>query len=146
MNASRSRARPEALEIDGTVAPVTVLRLKTDNVAHIEKELRARIKSVRQTFPYAPIVVDVAGLDEASALDLPLHDLAERLRACKLLPVGVANLPPSAMWNAAAAGMAVGPLGATPSPLEGGAPVVGAGPAAPEGPAAWVRPAPPARE
>lgn len=96
-----------AIELDGTVAPVTVLRLNTTNVGHIEKELRARIASVRQAFPYAPVVVDVAALDEASARELSLHDLADRLRACQLLPVGVANLPSSAVWNAAAAGMAV---------------------------------------
>jgi septum site-determining protein MinC len=40
-------------------------------------------------------------------MELSLLDLAERLRACKLLPVGAANLPASAVWNAAAAGIAV---------------------------------------
>jgi septum site-determining protein MinC len=107
MNASHNRARSEAFEIDGSVASVTVLRLKTINVAHIEEELRARVASLGHMFPYSPVVVDVAELDDASAQELPLHDLADRLRACKLLPVGAANLPPSAVWNAAAAGMAV---------------------------------------
>ncbi len=104
----------DAFDVDGTVAPVTVLRLKTVDVDDIEKQLRARAKA---TQPYAPVVVDVAGLDEASAMELPLHDLAERLRACKLVPVGAANLPPSAVWNAAAAGMALVDLAAArPSP------------------------------
>ena len=94
----------DAFDVDGTVAPVTVLRLKTVDIDDIEEQLRARARS---TPPFAPVVVDVAGLDEASAMELPLHDLAERLRACKLVPVGAANLPPSAVWNAAAAGMAV---------------------------------------
>jgi septum site-determining protein MinC len=117
MNASGSRARSDAFEVDLTVAPVTVLRLKTANVARIEADLRARIASVKQMFPYAPVVVDVAELDETSARELPLHDLADRLRACKLIPVGAANLPPSAVWNAAAAGMAVVQL-AAPRPVE----------------------------
>ena len=112
MNARGSQARSDAFEIDLTVAPVTVLRLKTADVVQIEKGLRARIASVQQMFPYAPVVVDLAELDEASALELPLHDLADRLRACKLVPVGAANLPPSAVWNAAAAGMAVVQLAA----------------------------------
>ncbi|HWE28535.1 MAG TPA: septum site-determining protein MinC [Polyangia bacterium] len=119
MSASRRHAGSDAFEIDGSVAPVTVLRLKTVDVARIDKELRARAASVRQMFPYAPVVVDVAELDEASALELPLHDLAERLRACQLIPLGAANLPPSAVWNAAAAGMAVIQLAAAPTtPVE----------------------------
>src|SRR4051812_38018730 len=120
----------DAFDIDGTVAPVTVLRLKTSDVTQIAESLRARIASVRQTFPFAPVVVDVARLDEASALELPLQDLAERLRASNLLPVGVANLPPSAMWNAAAAGLAVVQLAvaptasvAPPPPVEAALPV-----------------------
>ena len=111
----------DAFDVDGTVAPVTVLRLKTVDVDDIEKQLRA--SSAR---PYTPVVVDVAGLDEATAMELPLHDLADRLRACKLVPVGAANLPPSAVWNAAAAGMAVVELTAPTSPA----------PAAPPAPAA----------
>jgi len=94
----------DAFEVDGTVAPVTVLRLKTDDIGRIEKGLRSLL---RGSLPFAPVVLDLAQLDEASALDLPLHDLAARMRACQLLPVGAANLPSSAVWNAAAAGMAV---------------------------------------
>src|SRR5579864_3151824 len=108
----------DAFDIDGTVAPVTVLRLKTGDVAHIEADLRARAASFPQAYPYPPVVVDVAALDEASARELPLQDLAERLRACKLVPVGAANLPPSAVWNAAAAGIAVVQLAAPVAPVE----------------------------
>jgi septum site-determining protein MinC len=107
MHARSSRAPSDAFEIDVTVAPVMVLRLKTADTAHIEQDLRAHIASVRQRFPYSPVVVDLAGLDEASVMELSLLDLADRLRACKLIPVGAANLPASAVWNAAAAGMGV---------------------------------------
>jgi septum site-determining protein MinC len=129
----------ETFELTGSVAPVTVLRLKTTDVTRIEEELRARIDAVPLTFLYAPVIVDLADL-EADALDLPLHDLAQRLRACKLVPIGAANLPQMAVWNAAASGMAVvelagavarpvdparsAPLGATPPPTEEKAPAV----------------------
>jgi septum site-determining protein MinC len=103
----------DAFDVDGSVAPVTVLRLKTADVGDIEKQLRVAMK---RTAPYSPVIVDVAALDEASAMELPLHDLAERQRACKLVPVGAANLPASAVWNAAAAGMAIVELAAPPPP------------------------------
>jgi septum site-determining protein MinC len=107
MHASRSL---ETFAVAGITAPVTILRLKTVDVDQIEAELRARIEARPQAFLYAPVIVDLADLD-ADALDLPLHHLAERLRACKLVPIGAANLPPMAVWNAAASGMAVVQLG-----------------------------------
>jgi septum site-determining protein MinC len=123
----------DAFEVDGTVAPVTVLRLKTDDVGRIEKGMRALL---RGSLPFAPVVLDLAQLDEASALDLPLHDLAARMRACQLLPVGAANLPSSAVWNAAAAGMAIVQLSA--------APIINKEPPPAEPAAKPVEPAPPA--
>jgi septum site-determining protein MinC len=106
MNAARSQTRAEAFTITGTLAPITILRLKTVDVDQIEADLRARIDARPHVFLYAPVIVDLADL-EADALELPLHHLAERLRACKLVPVGAANLPSMAVWNAAASGLAV---------------------------------------
>src|SRR5436309_28429 len=133
MGASRS----DAFEISGTMAPVTVLRLKTVDVDRIEEALRAHIAALPLSFFHAPVIVDLAELGD-DALDLPLHHLAERLRACKLVPIGAANLPAMAVWNAAASGMAVvqlaggiarpvdpersEPLGAEPPPPETSAP------------------------
>jgi septum site-determining protein MinC len=110
MNASRSQARSDTFEITGTPAAVTVLRLKTLDIARFEEDLRARIAGAPLAFLYAPVIVDLADL-EHDALELPLHHLADRLRACKLNPIGAANLPPMAVWNAAASGMAVVKLG-----------------------------------
>jgi septum site-determining protein MinC len=118
----------EAFEVDGTAAPVTVLRLRTVNIARIEKELRGI--AARQAFPYGPIVIDVAELDETSARELPLHELADRIRACKLVPVGAANLPASAVWNAAAAGIGVVQL-AAPAPAVAPAPAIAPTPVEP---------------
>lgn len=109
MHASRSQSRSEAFAIAGITAPVTILRLKTVDVDQIEAELRARIDARPDAFLYAPVIVDLADLEDA--LELPLHHLAERLRACKLVPIGAANLPRMAVWNAAASGMAVVQLG-----------------------------------
>jgi septum site-determining protein MinC len=131
MSARPSRARSAAFDVDGGIAPVTVLRLRTSDVAHIEADLRALVASMRGTLPYAPVVLDLAQLDDESAMELPLHDVAERLRACKLLPVGAANLPPSAVWNAAAAGIAVVQLAAAAAPPVEPAPVEPAPPPAP---------------
>jgi septum site-determining protein MinC len=133
MSLSPGQAHSDVVEIIGTVSPVTVLRLKSVDVERIEEDLRARIDAAPLTFLYAPVIVDLARL-EGDALDLPLHHLAERLRACKLVPLGAANLPAMAVWNAAASGMAVvnlgdrnarpvdpeksQPLGAEPPPAE----------------------------
>jgi septum site-determining protein MinC len=124
MNRERTRPRAEAFELDASLAPVTVLRLCTADVARIEKELRARLSSLRHAFPYAAVVIDVGALDEASARELPLLDLVERLRACRLLPVGAANLPPTAVWNAAAASIGVVELAAAPPIVPEPSPVV----------------------
>jgi septum site-determining protein MinC len=132
----------DAFEIQATVTAATVLRLKTVDVAQIEAQLRAHIATMPQKLLYAPIVVDVAAL-EAEVVDLPLHDLAERLRACKLVPVGAANLPAWAVWNAAAAGMANVQLGA---PVAAAPPAALAPPVAPASPVAPAPPPPPRAE
>jgi septum site-determining protein MinC len=98
-----------AFELKGTLTPVTVLRLHTSDVARIADELRARIDPAPQLFLHAPVVIDVAELDASAALELGA--LAERLRACHLTPVGVANLPSERVAQAAAAGLAVVQLG-----------------------------------
>ena len=118
MNASLSQGRSEAFELTGTVASVTVLRLKTIDVAQIEAELRERIAVAPMRFLHAPVIIDVGEL-EADAVDLPLHDLADRLRGCKLVPIGAANLPQMALWNASASGLALVQLaGATAQPVD----------------------------
>jgi septum site-determining protein MinC len=93
-----------AFELKGTVTPVTVLCLHTGDVERIVDELRVRIAPVPQMFLNAPVVVD---LGEVRDLDVPLAALAERLRACKLVPVGVAHAGAEQMARAAEAGLAI---------------------------------------
>jgi septum site-determining protein MinC len=96
-----------AFEIKGTIAPVSVLCLRSIDVDQIERELRARVDAAPQLFTNAPIVIDVADV----AGPLPLTALVERVRQCKLLPIGVAHLPADQLTLAASAGLAIMQLG-----------------------------------
>jgi septum site-determining protein MinC len=97
-----------ALEVKGTITPVTVLCLRSTDVAAIERELRARVAPAPQMFLHAPVVLDVAGVD---AEDVPLAAVVEVARRCKLIPVGVAHLPPERIALATELGLAVVQLG-----------------------------------
>jgi septum site-determining protein MinC len=98
-----------AFEIKGTIAPVTVLCLRTVDLARIERDLQARVAQAPQLFAHAPIVLDLADVADAAAL--PLSALVERVRACKLVPIGVAHLPAEQIERAAELGLAVLQLG-----------------------------------
>jgi septum site-determining protein MinC len=98
-----------AFDIKGTITPVTVLRLYTIDVDRIERELRARIAPAPQMFANAPIVIDVVDLPDD--VELPLASLVERLRACKLMPVGMANGAGAELARAVEAGLAIVQIG-----------------------------------
>jgi septum site-determining protein MinC len=110
---ARSEARlveqMPAFDIKGTITPVTVLRLYTTDVDRIERELRIRIAPAPQMFANAPIVIDVADLP--ADVELPLASLVERLRACKLMPVGMANGGGAELARAVEAGLAIVQIG-----------------------------------
>ncbi len=99
-----------AFEVKGTIAPVTVLCLRSTELDRIEEELRARVEPAPQMFLNAPIVIDVSDIEgELEALSLP--GLVERLRRCRLIPIGVAHLPADQAALAAEIGLAVVQLG-----------------------------------
>ncbi len=98
-----------ALEVKGTIAPVTVLCLRTVDIERIERELAARVAQAPQLFANAPIVIDLA--DVPQPLELALPSLVERVRGCKLVPVGLAHLAAEQLPQAAALGLAVMQLG-----------------------------------
>jgi septum site-determining protein MinC len=98
-----------ALEVKGTITPVTVLCLRTRDVARIERELRARVEPAPQMFLNAPVVIDVADVEGDGAV--PLGEILERVRGCKLVPVGVAHLPAEHVGLAAEVGLAIVQLG-----------------------------------
>jgi septum site-determining protein MinC len=98
-----------AFEVNGTIAPVTVLCLRTGDVERIDRELRARVAQAPQLFANAPVVIDLADVPVAD--DLPLGEIVARARACKLVPVGLAHLPAEQLALAAETGLAIMQLG-----------------------------------
>lgn len=108
--AMSSMPRGPAFEVKGTIAPVTVLCLRTVDVGRIERELAARIAPAPQMFLNAPCVIDLADVDDPGG-PLPLAEIVRLVRACRLNPVGLAHLPPSEVQRAADVGLAVVQLG-----------------------------------
>jgi septum site-determining protein MinC len=102
--------RGPAFEVKGTIAPVTVLCLRTVDVGRIERELAARIAPAPQMFLNAPCVIDLADVIDAGG-PLPLDAIVRLVRACRLNPVGLAHLPAGEIQRAADVGLAVVQLG-----------------------------------
>ncbi|MDB4969036.1 MAG: hypothetical protein JWN44_4725 [Myxococcales bacterium] len=140
-----------AFEVKGTIAPVTVLCLRSTELDRIEAELRARVEPAPQMFLNAPIVIDVADIEgELDSLSLP--GLVERLRRCRLIPIGVAHLPAAQAKLAAEMGLAVVQLGfgrtrgaRANSPAHEMPPAAAAAPVAAPAPAPAAAPAPTAK-
>src|SRR5690242_20031100 len=107
---AQTSALPPAFELKGTIAPVTVLCLRSTEMARVEEELRARVEPAPQMFANAPIVIDVADIEQELE-SLSLAAVMETLRRCKLIPIGVAHLPPDRIALAAEVGLAVVQLG-----------------------------------
>lgn len=111
-NRARAAARASsgpAFEIKGTIAPVTVLCLRTTDLSQIERELRARVEPAPQLFLNAPVVIDVADVEEGTTL--PLAEVVASLRQFRLVPVGVAHLSATDVGQAAEVGLAIVQLG-----------------------------------
>src|SRR5215471_16949997 len=84
-------ARPVAFDLKGTMAPLTVLRLRSTDVALIERQLRVKIAQLPQLFLDAPVLFDLGALGAEEGEALPVGDLVRALKLCKLVPVAVAN-------------------------------------------------------
>jgi septum site-determining protein MinC len=98
--------RAVAFDLKGTMAPLTVLRLRATDVALVERQLRVKIAQLPQLFIDAPVLLDLGALgDEAAAL--PFAELVQVLKLCKLVPVAVSNLPDALRPAAVAAGLGV---------------------------------------
>lgn len=98
------------------VAPLTVLRLRTTDVAVINKQLRTKVAQMPQFFQDAPVLLDLGALgDDGSRL--PFGELAAVLRTCKMVPVAITNADEDARTRAASAGFG---YVAPPAPKGGG--------------------------
>src|SRR5450432_1684665 len=109
----RAESRPQAggkrqvaFDLKGTMAPLTVLRLRATDVVLIERQLRVKIAQLPQLFIDAPVLLDLGALgDDAAAL--PFAELVQVLKLCKLVPVAVSNVPEALRSLAVAAGLGI---------------------------------------
>src|SRR4051812_26243334 len=100
-----------AFELKGVMTPVTVLRLRSRDTNAVDRQLRAKVSQFPQFFRDAMVVIDFAGLD-GDPDGISLAGLAHVLRACKVVPIGVANLAATHADEAKSAGLAQIRLGA----------------------------------
>lgn len=96
--------RAVPFDLKGTMAPLTVLRLRSLDLAVIERHLRIKIAQLPQIFLNAPVLVDVGTLTGQGA-GLAIEELVRCLRSCKLVPVAIANLTEELRERAVAAGL-----------------------------------------
>jgi septum site-determining protein MinC len=96
--------RAVPFDLKGTMAPITVLRLRSLDLAVIERHLRIKIAQLPQLFLNAPVLIDVGALAGHGA-GLAIEELVRSLRSCKLVPVAIANLADELRERAVAAGL-----------------------------------------
>ncbi len=95
-----------ALELKGSVFTLSVLRLLSPQLDKIEHDLKERIAQGPKFFEYAPMIIDL-DLVKDRAAELDLSDLIARMRAAKLIPLGVRNGSQEQHQAALDAGLAV---------------------------------------
>src|SRR5262245_61095483 len=82
---------PAAFDLKGTMAPLTVLRLRSSDIQMVDRQLRVRISQLPHMFLHAPVLIDLGALEEASPLTV--IQVVAILKACKLVPVAATNVP-----------------------------------------------------
>jgi septum site-determining protein MinC len=119
--------RTVPFDLKGTMAPLTVLRLRSLDLPIIERHLRIKIAQLPQLFTNAPVLIDLGALPGQGA-GLPIGELTRMLRSCKLVPVAIANLADELREQALAAGLGImHQAAARPRSDDRAAPVSGAG-------------------
>ena len=83
--------RPPAFDLKGTMAPLTVLRLRSSDIQMVDRQLRVKISQLPHMFLHAPVLIDLGALEEASPLTV--IQVVAILKACKLVPVAATNVP-----------------------------------------------------
>ncbi len=110
--------RAVPFDLKGTMAPLTVLRLRSLDLAIIERHLRIKIAQLPQLFLNAPVLIDVGTLAGHGA-GLAIEELVRSLRSCKLVPVAIANLADELRERAVAAGLGLMQQAAGAPPARG---------------------------
>lgn len=95
-----------AIDLKGSVFTLTVLRVNSANLTHIESELRERIAQGPRFFDNAPVVIDVENL-KSETEDFDLGSFLDLLKRVKLIPVGVRHANTNIQEQALQAGVAV---------------------------------------
>ena len=83
--------RVAAFDLKGTMAPLTVLRLRSSDIQLVDRQLRVKISQLPHMFLHAPVLIDLGALEEASPLTV--IQVVAILKACKLVPVAATNVP-----------------------------------------------------
>jgi septum site-determining protein MinC len=107
--------RPAAFDLKGTMAPLTVLRLRSSDIQMVDRQLRVKISQLPHMFLHAPVLIDLGALEEASPLTV--IQVVAILKACKLVPVAATNVPEA--MRATIANEGLGILQAAPAPGRG---------------------------
>jgi len=97
--------RPAAFDLKGTMAPLTVLRLRSSDIQLVDRQLRVRISQLPHMFLHAPVLIDLGALEEASPLTV--IQVVAILKACKLVPVAATNVPLAMMATIANEGLGI---------------------------------------
>jgi septum site-determining protein MinC len=106
---------PPAFDLKGTMAPLTVLRLRSTDIQMVNNQLRLKISQLPHMFLNAPVLIDLGSLEEASPLTV--IQVVAILKACKLVPVAATNVPEA--MRATIANEGLGILQASPPPARG---------------------------
>jgi septum site-determining protein MinC len=115
MAAAAPPKRPPAFDLKGTMAPLTVLRLRSSDIQMVDRQLRVKISQLPHMFLHAPVLIDLGALDEASPLTV--IQVVAILKACKLVPVAATNVPEA--MRATIVNEGLGILQAPPAPGRG---------------------------
>jgi septum site-determining protein MinC len=107
--------RPPAFDLKGTMAPLTVLRLRSSDIQLVNNQLRLKISQLPHMFLNAPVLIDLGALEEASPLTV--IQVVAILKACKLVPVAATNVPEA--MRATIANEGLGILQTAPPPARG---------------------------
>jgi len=97
--------RPPAFDLKGTMAPLTVLRLRSSDIQMVDRQLRVRISQLPHMFLHAPVLIDLGALEEASSLTI--IQVVAILKACKLVPVAAINVPEAMRAAIASEGLGI---------------------------------------
>ena len=95
-------------ELKGSLFTLTVLKLKSVDLATIKQELAATLASAPKFFDNAPVVIDLQMLAQINP-DCNFEKLAAILRENHLIPIGVRNGSEQQHQAAVAAGLALLP-------------------------------------